>query len=83
MKISFPSLMELVNNLFCSIASGSRDCQIILWNLTNGSRNRTLSGHTALVNAIKLNAEILVSGDDEGNVKIWNPVTLTTSPVAV
>ena len=53
------------------------DYDICLWRPDTGEQIRKLSGHTAIVCSISFNYDgtLLVSGDQDGNVKLWTPDT--------
>lgn len=56
-----------------TLASGSEDKTIKLWNLTTGQEVRTLSGHTDTVYSVAFspNGQILASGSTDKKIKIW------------
>jgi WD40 repeat protein len=60
-----------------TLASGSEDQTIKLWNLKTGQINRTLSGHTASVRSIGLSpdGQTLASGSSDRTIKLWNVQT--------
>ena len=56
-----------------TLASGSKDETIKLWNLANGTLKHTLVGHTDTVNTLcRLSNEMLASGSRDETIKIWN-----------
>ena len=65
-----------------TLASGSADNRILLWNVATGASLHTLEGHTASVNALTFdsNRPILVSGGEDGSVRFWD--TSTYQPLA-
>lgn len=64
------SLAVLTNG---SLASGSVDLTIKIWNLNDGSLINTLVGHTSFVVSLAvLKNGNLASGDANGVIKVWN-----------
>jgi F0F1-type ATP synthase epsilon subunit len=45
--------------------------------LVSGDRLGVLAEHAAIVNCVKFNGVRVVSGDEDGCVKIWDPVNYT------
>jgi WD40 repeat protein len=64
-----------------TLASGSKDKTIKLWNLKTGKEIRTLRGHNDKVNSVAFlpggsqNNLTLVSGSSDKTIKLWNPST--------
>ena len=58
-----------------TLASGSQDRTIRLWNLNNGNLKRTLTGHRDAVNSIAFSPDgrTLASGSWDGTIRLWNP----------
>jgi WD40 repeat protein len=56
-----------------TLASGSRDQTIILWNLRNGARQLTIRGHQGAVNALTFSPDgrTLASASDDQTIKLW------------
>ena len=56
-----------------TLASGSWDHTIKLWNLTTGQEVRTLTGHTDIVRSVAFSpdGQTLASGSDDHTIKIW------------
>ena len=56
-----------------TLASGSEDQTIKLWNLETGQVNRTLTGHTASVRSVSLSSDgqTLASGSSDNTIKLW------------
>jgi WD40 repeat protein len=56
-----------------TLASGSGDQTIILWDLDKGKPDRTLSGHKGGVRCLVISEKNkLVSGSDDATIRIWN-----------
>jgi hypothetical protein len=57
-----------------TLASGSWDKTIKVWNLSTGQAVRTLTGHTSIVQSVALSADgqTLVSGSWDKTIKVWN-----------
>ncbi|NMG20270.1 serine/threonine-protein kinase [Brasilonema bromeliae] len=60
-----------------TLASGSDDKTIKLWNLVTGEQIRTLTEHSSPVNSVAISPDgnTLVSGSDDRTIKLWNPAT--------
>ena len=58
-----------------TLASGSQDRTIRLWNPNNGNLKRTLSGHRDAVNSVAFSPDgrTLASGSWDGTIRLWNP----------
>ncbi len=61
--------------------SGSSNGNVALWNLDTGGLRRTFSAHPGGVNALTISpdGEILVTGGEDGTVKLWHFATGLTS----
>lgn len=57
-----------------TLASGSADKNIKLWNLFTGKELRTLKNHTAFVTSIdfSIDGKTLASGSGDKTIKLWN-----------
>jgi len=56
-----------------TLASGSFDHTIKIWDVKSGKCIKTLEGHTDYVNSLAvLPDDTLASGSDDCNIKIWN-----------
>ncbi|MBC6476671.1 MAG: WD40 repeat domain-containing protein [Hormoscilla sp. GM7CHS1pb] len=65
-----------------TIASGSADKSIKIWNVRTGMLQRELKGHTESANAVANRSgkigpdnQTLVSGSKDKTIKIWNMIT--------
>ncbi|MBD2205328.1 serine/threonine protein kinase [Calothrix sp. FACHB-1219] len=60
-----------------TLASGSWDKTIKLWNLATGEQIRTFSGHSDTVNSVAFspNGNTLASGSWDKTIKLWNLAT--------
>ena len=57
-----------------TLASGSGDKTIKLWNVETGQEIRTLSGHNDSVSSVNFSPDgkTLASGSDDKTIKLWN-----------
>ncbi len=57
-----------------TLASGSFDNTIKLWNIKTGKVNNTLQGHSNFVNSVAFSPDgkILTSGSNDSTIKLWN-----------
>jgi WD40 repeat protein len=62
-----------------TLATGSQDGTVILWDLATGSERLTLKGHTARVTGLAFSHDgrLLVSGSWDGTVRLWRAATPT------
>jgi hypothetical protein len=62
-----------------TIASGSQDNSIILWDLATGNIKHTLEGHTSYVQSIAFSpdAATIASASDDGTVILWDAASGT------
>jgi tricorn protease-like protein len=60
-----------------SVASGSEDTTVKLWNVSNGELERTLTGHTQWASSVAFSPDggWLASGSEDKTVAIWNAST--------
>ncbi|HEX8720115.1 MAG TPA: caspase family protein [Pyrinomonadaceae bacterium] len=58
-----------------TLATGSLDRTVILWEVARGRQLRVLSGHTSFVNAVAFGGEKLASASDDGTIKLWDVAT--------
>ncbi|NUN08618.1 MAG: WD40 repeat domain-containing protein [Ignavibacteriaceae bacterium] len=50
----------------------SRDNKIRIWNITDGSLKTVLEGHTAAVRCLISCGRLLLSGSDDGTIRMWD-----------
>ncbi|MCX6679618.1 MAG: GDSL-type esterase/lipase family protein [Methanothrix sp.] len=62
-----------------TLASGSSDSNVTLWDTATGTKIRTLRGYYIYVRSVAFSPDgrTLASGDDEGNVTFWDTATGT------
>jgi len=60
------------NTISNQLISGSRDGEIILWNMNTGEPIRSFIGHSSTVMALQLDLEKIVSGSGDRCIKIWD-----------
>ncbi|KAL4732843.1 WD40-repeat-containing domain protein [Aspergillus similis] len=60
-----------------TVASGSDNKTIKLWNAATGEQRQTLKGHSAYVNAVAFSpdGQTVASGSDDKTIKLWNAAT--------
>jgi WD40 repeat protein len=62
-----------------TLASGSTDGTIKLWNAATGEEIRTLKGHSSRVNSVSFSSgsdvSTIASGSTDGTIKLWNATT--------
>ena len=67
---SVTCLVKLNNN---QIASGSRDKDIVIWDLNEKMRKKVLGGHTEnVINLIRLGECWIISGSEDKSIKVWD-----------
>lgn len=54
------------------LATGSYDCNIIIWDVETGAKIRTLRGHTSGIRTLQFDDGKLISGSLDCTLKIWN-----------
>ncbi|MCA2775178.1 MAG: hypothetical protein IM474_07770 [Microcystis sp. M135S2] len=60
-----------------TLATGSDDKTIKLWNVQTGQEIRTLTGHNGIVNSVSFSSDgkTLATGSDDKTIKLWNVQT--------
>ncbi len=51
--------------------TGSWDKKLVLWNLDDGKMLLTLTGHTEVINCVKMRFGLVVSGSSDATLRIW------------
>jgi len=59
------------------IASGSKDCTVVVWDTVNGSALFILKGHTCVVRAVHITGAAVLSCSSDKTVRLWNIATGT------
>ena len=60
------------------LASGLLDSNIIIWNVSTGTKLHTLQGHTNIVTSVAFNQDgLLASGSFDNTIRIWNVMSGT------
>ncbi|WP_368859455.1 WD40 repeat domain-containing protein, partial [Methylobacterium crusticola] len=57
-----------------TLAAGTGDDDVVLWDAATGKHRATLKGHTHIVDSVAYSpdGEILVSGSIDGTVRLWS-----------
>ena len=57
-----------------TLASGSEDATIKLWDVASGKELRTLAGHSGCVDSVAFSPDgkTLASGSDDSTIKLWD-----------
>lgn len=63
-------VLDIHRNLACS---GSMDGTVRVWNLSTGTCQHTLTGHTSLIGLLGLSPSYLVSAAADSTLRVWNP----------
>ena len=60
------------------IVSGSKDCSVKVWNMTNPTATAVLTchGHAARVNCVAVRENIAASASDDCSVRVWDIVAV-------
>ena len=60
------------------IVSGSKDCSVKVWNMTDPTATAVLTchGHAACVNCVAVRENIAASASDDCSVRVWDIVTV-------
>ncbi|KAF3769495.1 sulfur controller-2 protein [Cryphonectria parasitica EP155] len=79
MRYSLKTFKGHTNGVTClqiwddtTLATGSYDNTIKIWNLETGEEVRTLTGHTRGIRSLQMDNHKLLSASLDGTVKIWN-----------
>ncbi len=65
-----------------TLASGSHDSTVVLWDVASGQENATLQGHTGSVRSVVFSPDgtILASGSSDHTVLLWDMSPYITTP---
>jgi len=76
-QVGFPVEAVAVDASGETIASGSWDVAVALWDVTTGRRKATLVGHEGKVYTVAYspNSKILASGSQDATVRLWDTTT--------
>lgn len=58
------------------LVSGSRDCNLCVWDMKDGKCVGTLTGHLSHIRCIDIQEDIIVSGSCDAAVRLWSITTL-------
>jgi F-box and WD-40 domain protein MET30 len=79
MRYSLKTFKGHTNGVTClqiwddtTLATGSYDNTIKIWNLESGEEVRTLKGHTRGIRSLQMDDTKLLSASLDGTVKVWN-----------
>ncbi|KUI55531.1 putative E3 ubiquitin ligase complex SCF subunit scon-2 [Cytospora mali] len=79
MRYSLKTFKGHTNGVTClqiwddtTLATGSYDNTIKIWDLESGREVRTLSGHTRGIRSLQMDESKLLSASLDGTVKVWN-----------
>ena len=63
--------------LGCTLATGSQDCTVILWDIPSGNQIKTLLGHKGIVRCLTFspNSRYLVSASSDETACVWDAKT--------
>lgn len=79
MRYSLQTFKGHTNGVTClqiwddtTLATGSYDNTVKIWDIESGEEIRTLTGHTRGIRALQMDNNKLVSASLDGTVKVWN-----------
>lgn len=71
-RIPFKTMLQLRSVIELTDARPSRDNTIRIWNTADGSLRTVLEGHTAAVRCLTSCGRLLLSGSDDGTIRMWD-----------
>lgn len=69
-SLVYSVVLDIHRNIACS---GSMDGAVRVWNLSTGTCQHTLTGHTSLIGLLGLSPSYLVSAAADATLRVWNP----------
>ncbi|GBG24418.1 Bromodomain and WD repeat-containing protein 1 [Hondaea fermentalgiana] len=59
-----------------SFLTGGNDCVVRVWHFTSYIQLCALEGHTEPITCLEIDANFVISGSDDGSVRVWNLANL-------
>jgi WD40 repeat protein len=63
--------LKVISN-YNSIATGSDDCTVRIWDIKTGDTLRILEGHKRPIRCLLSHSNMLFVGSGDGNITVWN-----------
>lgn len=71
-RLPFKLMMQFKGFVERTDTRTSRDNTIRVWNVADGTLRHTLEGHTAAVRSLASRSRLLLSGSDDGTIRMWD-----------
>ena len=71
-RLPFKLAMQMKHFVERTDTRASRDNTIRVWNVADGTLRHTLEGHTAAVRSLASCSRLLLSGSDDGTIRMWD-----------